>query len=375
MHVHLGAADVAASVSVIGGAGLEPGRDGLVRIVLARPAGVLHGDRFILRDQSARATLAGGVVVQPFAPAHRVRTPQRLALLGALERDPPRAALASLLDISTCGVDLDAFACARNLLPDAMQSMLDDLAVTTVPTAASGPVGFAPARWAALKQAVLEQVAAEHRSAPELLGIQARPLRRRVDAQLHWEVFLALVEALCSEKRLARRGPWLHLPGHRILLTASDEKLWRAAVPLIRATLFQPPWVRDLAGVLGVPEVRVRALMQRVAVLGDVYEVVHDRFFLREALSRIIAIAAQIAAESGVVRAADLRDRIGTGRRLAIQILEYLDRTGTARRVGDAHRLRITELLVDGPAVRSGDRPGVPGSLDNGRDTHPGGAT
>ncbi len=375
VHVHLGAANVAARVSVLEGTGVEPGRDGLVQLVLDRPVGVLHGDRFILRDQSARTTLAGGVVLQPFAPARRVRTPQRLALLGALEREPPRAALASLLEISMAGVDLNTFACSHNLLPDAMESMLRTLPVTTVATVGGGRLGFAPACWASLKQAVLDNVAAEHRSAPELLGIQARPLRRRVDPQLAWEAFLVLVEALCSEGCLARHGPWLHLPGHRVMLTAAEERLWRAVAPLLRATPFQPPWIRDLARVLVAPEAQVRALMQRVTVLGDVYEVVHDRFFLREAVARIVAIASEIAAETGMVRAAQLRDHIGTGRRLAIQILEFLDRTGASRRIGDAHRLRVTELLVDGPAVRRADRVSAPGSLDNGRDTHPGGAT
>ena len=42
-------------------------------------------------------------------------------------------------------------------------------------------------------------------------------------------------------------------------------------------------------------------------------------------------------AEHGAARAADFRDHIGTGRKLAIQILEFFDRLGFTRRVRDDH--------------------------------------
>ena len=57
-------------------------------------------DRFILRDQSAQCTLAGGVVLDPFAPARKVRTPARLALLRALSTCHAVRHLEALLDSS-----------------------------------------------------------------------------------------------------------------------------------------------------------------------------------------------------------------------------------------------------------------------------------
>ena len=53
--------------------------------------------------------------------------------------------------------------------------------------------------------------------------------------------------------------------------------------------------------------------------------------------------------------AASLRDRIGTGRKLAIQILEFFDRVGYTRRVGDAHLLRQPDLFqhTNGAASRN----------------------
>jgi selenocysteine-specific elongation factor len=45
------------------------------------------------------------------------------------------------------------------------------------------------------------------------------------------------------------------------------------------------------------------------------------------------------------VSAAEFRDRIGTGRKLAIYILEFFDRVGFTRRVRDSHVLRQPALF------------------------------
>ena len=60
-----------------------------------------------------------------------------------------------------------------------------------------------------------------------------------------------------------------------------------------------------------------------------------------------LAAAARLLAErrqSGKITAAAFRDRIGIGRKLAIQILKFFDRTGTTIRAGDLRRLREDRL-------------------------------
>ncbi len=367
VHLHLGAADVMAHVALLEATSLAPGASGFAQLVLAQPIDALHGDRLILRDQSGQTTVAGGSVLDPFAPACKTRTPQRLATLAALRTEAAAPALAALLDSTAGGVDLAWFARTYNLRPAVAEALCAD-APMTVLNVDGQRVGFAPARWQEIEQATVTTLAAEHRRAPELLGLDARQLRRLAAPELAWEVFSALVAQLLDEKRIARHGPWLHLPSHRITLTPAEEKLWRAVAPLLRATPLQPPWVRDIAAVLKTTEVQVRMLLKRVTLIGDTYEVLHDRFFTREAVTQLAQIAAELDAANGEVRAAEFRDRIGSGRKLAIQILEYFDRTGYSRRIGDAHRMRDPALLVD--RIKSAGATPI-----TGRDSHPGGAT
>src|SRR2546425_5150900 len=52
-------------------------------------------------------------------------------------------------------------------------------------------------------------------------------------------------------------------------LTGAEEKLWRAVAPLLQATPFHPPWVRDIARTLTAPEPQVRSLLQRVTMRSE----------------------------------------------------------------------------------------------------------
>jgi len=373
VHVHVGAADVLGRVSLLEGTTVEPGAQALAQLVLYQPIGSLRGDRFILRDQSAQFTLAGGVVLDPFAPARKVRAPARLVLLRALEHRSARAALEALLDSSVAGVDLDWFARSGNLRREAAESLYAELPMIVVSITGGHRHGFAPACWTALQQAVLDVLAETHLREPELLGLEARRLRRLATPDLAWALYTALIEQLLGEQRLLRHGPWLHLVSHRVTLTPAEETLWHAVAPLLRATPFQPPWVRDMATLLKVPETQMRNLLKRVTLLGDTYEVLRDRFFTREAVTQLAQIAKELDAASGSVQAAEFRDRVGCGRKLAIQILEYFDRTGYSRRVGDTHRMRDPALLTDKPkSIHVGT---TESAQISGRASYPGGAT
>jgi len=75
VHLHLGTADTVGRAAVLGSREIAPGESGFVQLDLEHPVGTLSGDRAVLRDHAARRTLAGGRVVDPFAP-RRGRRPR-----------------------------------------------------------------------------------------------------------------------------------------------------------------------------------------------------------------------------------------------------------------------------------------------------------
>ncbi|HLM23577.1 MAG TPA: selenocysteine-specific translation elongation factor, partial [Pyrinomonadaceae bacterium] len=86
---HIGAAEVLGRVRVLEGSlQIAAGEGGLAQLRFEAPVIALHGDRFILRSYSPAATIAGGVILDPFAVKHRGREmEQTLELLRLLMKD------------------------------------------------------------------------------------------------------------------------------------------------------------------------------------------------------------------------------------------------------------------------------------------------
>mgnify|MGYP001422073746 CR=1 FL=1 len=342
VHVHLGAASVPGTVAVLDGDTLAPGASARVQLVLRHAVGAWHGERVVLRDASASRTLAGGTVLDPFAPQRYRRTPQRLAELDALALPAPEARLAAVLAHAPNGVDLRRFAAAQG-----RTIALDERLGALRHSDAHGDWALGAAHAAAARSAVLAALSAYHARQPDEIGPDAARLRRLALPRLAEPLWRALLDALRAEGALALRGAFVHLPEHGVRLSAGEERIaQKVAVPLAQAG-FEGAWARDLARDGGESEALMRTTLARLAQRGELHQVVKDLYYPMATIAKLASIARRVAAEqgSGEVSAASFRDATGLGRKRAIQILEYFDRIGLLRRVGDVHKLRADSTL------------------------------
>uniref|UniRef100_Q47F25 Selenocysteine-specific elongation factor n=1 Tax=Dechloromonas aromatica (strain RCB) TaxID=159087 RepID=Q47F25_DECAR len=335
VHLHLGAEDVPARVALLGTTEIAPGSEHWAQITVDREIGTLAGDRFILRDASARHTIGGGQVLDIFPPSRKKGSPERLAMLTALADENPATALQLATEQQTAGVELDTYALNRNLDPATLQTITGQLNLKRV-----GNIAFSPSHWLALEAKLLAALAAEHERAPDMPGIERDRLRRLTLPTLSRPAFDALLAEPLASGRIAQTNAWLHLPEHRVQMAASDRDLWQTLKPLLDAEPYGPPRVRDVAKATGIGEDTVRALFKRVARIGEAYPVAHDHYFTASAVAALARYVAALNTEHGFARAASLRDQIGGGRKVAIHILEFFDRIGYTRRVRDTHVLR-----------------------------------
>lgn len=328
VHLHLGSARLMARVAVLEGDAIEPGTQGFAQLVLENQTHALRGDRFVLRDPSARHNLAGGTVLDDRPPARGRRRPARIALLRALAVDDPTEALAAMLPHAERGLNLRDFTRMWNLDDSWASAQAISAGLRAVETAA-GPVAFAPEHWDALRQRTLAMLAEEHQRHPERLGPDRERLRRRAAPRVERPVFGALLDEMTAAGDVVLNAPWIHLPGHQVTLAPTDERIWLQDIrPMLGARPFNPPRVRDIARALRLEEDRVRRLMRQLAGMGEVYKVAHDHYYTRAAVADLAAIARDLSEHEGKALAAPFRDRIATGRKVAIQILEFFDRIG-----------------------------------------------
>ncbi len=341
VHVHLGAAEVPGRVAVLEGKSIAPGEDGLVQVVLDRRVGALTGDRFVLRDNSARRTVAGGAVIDPFAPSRGRAKPERIAFLGAMELGGPELALGALAADSPGGVDMAHFATAWNLHTDDMAALveLSDLVLAGPP---EKQIGLAPDGWAKLGSEVLEALGAWHEAQPDKAGPGADALRKVLPTRLAKPLLESLLGDLTKNKKINKNGASYALPDFMPALEGRDAALWNKVSALLRDGYTKPPVVHEIASQLSANPKDVNGLLTRSARLGLVYQVAKNRFLLPEAIFELAEIAESLARGVGEegFGAAAFRDRSNIGRNFTIEVLEYFDKAGLTWRKGDGRVLR-----------------------------------
>ncbi|QPF74789.1 selenocysteine-specific translation elongation factor [Roseateles sp. DAIF2] len=348
--VHLGARAQLGAVALLDVETLAPGGEALVQLLLREPIGAWRGDRVVLRDAAASRTLAGGVVLDPFAPARYRRTPERLAELVALQRETSAERLQALLAVAPLGLDLARFARAEGL---AQPPQLEGAAALQ---AAAGEARWALAELAAaaLGERALTALRDFHARQPDELGPDAARLRRLAAPRLPEPLWLALLARLREQGALAQRGAFVHLPEHGVRLSAAEQRIAQKVAPRLAEAGFEGAWARDLARDAAEPEPLMRTTLARLAQQGEVHQVVKDLYYATQPMRTLAGIARRLAREQeGQVLAAAFRDATGLGRKRAIQILEYFDRVGLLRRVGDLHKLRAESTLFADEASAS----------------------
>lgn len=344
VHVHAGAAHTLARVGLLEGEQLAPGGTMLAELTLDLPLHLCHGDRIVLRDASAKQTLGGCTVLDVFPPLRGKRSSDRLALLHAQQDASDAEALKALLALEPRGVSLAQFAANRNLQADALPALLSELDAVQVATVA-GLYACLPSHWQAMQQKIVDEVGRFHEREPDNAGVERERLRRKSFPTLPPEAFSAVLQSLLDAGSVVpAQGRFVALPTHKVEFTASERTVWEKVLPKLMDEPFQPPRVRPLAQEFGIDEPEMRRLMGKSAKLGYTYRVAHDHYYLASAVKELAGHVAALCEEQGLAKAAPFRDRIDTGRKLAIQILEFFDTIGYTRRIKEHHVIRQAQM-------------------------------
>jgi selenocysteine-specific elongation factor len=336
VHVHLGAADVMGRVALLEGRRLLPGHSALAQLVLDEPVIAARSDRVVLRDQSARRTLGGGSVLDPFGPIRGRARPERRAKLQAMESRNAVDALRMLLDASPDGVKLYRFERAFNF-DEAEHKVLREAVAPVVVGAAEEQVAFSPNRWQAMTGAVHQILTGFHADYPQKLGMDVSLLHRQSKLKTTPEIFGALLRDMENKGVIARRGALVRLVEHQARPTQQEAVLWAKLQPLIAQGGRVPPRLRELADLLRQAPEALERFFDRAEALGLAVHITPNRVYLPSVLRELADVAETLAKgrANGRFDAAAYRDHAGISRNLSIEILEYFDRVGFTRRHGN----------------------------------------
>ncbi|MCH7703410.1 MAG: SelB C-terminal domain-containing protein, partial [Planctomycetes bacterium] len=337
----IGTRESPATIVMLDGDALTPGGSAFVQIRVASPIAVAHGQRFILRDETAVRTLGGGRVLRCIA-RRRIRNRQEeLVGLERLATGDAADRVAEILRAAGFSRPPDLqLAVQAGVEPE----QLDDVFSTLV----------SASRWVTIA-GTDRQVARG-----TLDGFMQRG-RRRLERyhELHvkevgcpMDVFKGwlergsapglgrpLLDRMVAAKTVKQLGRYVCLPEHAPAMSAQDEKLMHKMLERFEALAFQPPAVAAVAQELGTNVDRIRRLI-RIAISTDqLVEIGRELYLHAEHEHLLRQRVRDLVAEHEAMSVGQLRESLGSSRKYVVPFLEYLDRIGYTRRDGDVRRL------------------------------------
>ena len=318
---------------------LAPGGKALVQLILDDPVVCCSGDRFIIRDDSESVTLGGGVILDPFAPKTGKSRHQRLNYLAAMEQPSFEKTLGLLLQPGSAPLNISKLRKSWNLQKDEWETLFDKVSATQFEVE-STLYALAEEDWCAAEEMVLSQVHHWHEVNPQnqgigvlglqtlFLGIHGGPGRKKL--------FKAVISKLVRGGRLSLVGGLIKASSYRPVLSGSENGCWIKMEKVLIEHGMSIPSLRELALSAGLELEEARTVAQAAARLEQVHKLNDSRYGLSEHLLEHAKIIVELGESQDGITVISYQNRIGSGRKLAIDILEYFDVLRFTQRRGDS---------------------------------------
>lgn len=328
VQLHYGSARQAARVRFLDRAELETGAAAIARLTFELPVFAFVGDRFIVRDSSVRATIGGGVVLDPNADASQLRSLGQQEFLRARASAPD-----DLWVLLRSQLSRDGYARSESLLVQSSFSRaeIDGLARTEEFFQRDGLVADRK-WWRALSARTAQAIDAAHTARPNEPGLELTQLRTILALEDH-ALFDTLVAELC-EHGFSRVETAIKRSGHQRSLPPQLQRAGAEIRAALAAQPSQPPSRRELTRTLQREET-LRFLVQTGEVIS-----LNDELVLSAAGFHAMKARITQALQERPATTSELRQLLGTTRRVLVPLLEHLDKIGLTIREGDRRRLR-----------------------------------
>ena len=335
VRVHHGSGNVAAHVALATGKELAVGGRAIAQLRLESPAFVFAGDHFTVRDWSEQHTLAGAVVIDPDGKRKAFRAPGRQRSLGLLAES-----VDDVTGFVGAYVSREGAVRRAELLRKSNFSAGDiDGAIARLVGAGSlvsaGDLVADPERWQGIARSAAAAIDAAHRAHPEHLGLPLADLRAALEGELPVEeLFDPLIAVLCQHE-FVRVGSVVRRATHRPALPEPLEAAGAKLRQALTAKPVEPPSRKELA-----PDPVSQRALRFLIETGEVVEISADLVMSAHGAADATERVRTFIREHGPATVSDLRQALGTSRRVVVPLLEFLDRTFVTLRQGDKRTLR-----------------------------------
>lgn len=325
---------------------LAPGEKCFAQLQMAEAVTAEWGRRFIIRDETDSRTLGGGVVLRPVSQPLKKYDTSDVAGLEVLLNGEPADRLAEAIrfensrQLSSVGRQLDLLklAAGTGMESNEINEAILRLKQQKRLVALGEPEQLvAVAMIESCRTQAIERLRRFHEKHPDDPG-------QPHDAFVGWlkGKWGEAVGAHVLEQLTGGANAALHVLGRYCCLaefapkmSIQDQQLLGAIIAEYDAAAFQPPAAGALKCASSASKARVNKLIKIATATGELVQISPDILLHAGRLEQLKKRMAQAITERGGLAVADVRTMIDSSRKYVVPLVEYLDRSGFTKRVGD----------------------------------------
>ncbi|HEV8188438.1 MAG TPA: selenocysteine-specific translation elongation factor [Pyrinomonadaceae bacterium] len=340
---HAGAAEVLGRVRILEGSQqIAPGSSGLAQLRLEAPVVAVHGDRFILRSYSPAETIAGGVIVDPFATKHRGREmAHTLELLRSLMSDERATKFEAFVQTAgDRGLRLNDLAAATGWTNEVLARVASEVQKTGAVLEVGG-LFIARSNLDRLSDAVVAEVERYHKREPLARGMLRETLREKLFAHSASELFNGVIARLEAQSKVVSEKDIVRSSKHSVGLSEQETELSKHIEQIYLAAGVEAPTIDEAmtkANVAAPQRNQARKILQLLIDDRTLVRIQAEMFMHTKVVQELKTKLQTYASQHEPDRLIDVpgfKDLAGVSRKYAIPLLEFFDREQVTRRAGD----------------------------------------
>lgn len=334
VHFHLATSETVARVILYEKNELKPGETGYCQFRLQDPVVSTSGDRYIIRRFSPVETIGGGEIFDPSPPKRRQKDIAAVLTVfeeGSLgDKISLKVLQSGLHGISV--ISLEGWIKAETpVIREAVETLRKNGLLLIVEDVLIHKTVFDHFR-----EKVLQTLKNFHAKNPLKSGMPKEELRAafKIDSRLFGGLIASLND-IVMEKEIIR------LKTFSTVLSQAEETLKTRILDLLQKNEFQPPSKEELSQSLKLDQKHLSDILKLLGKEGSLIRISDSMYLTSSAYNRMIADLRNFFSKKPEMTVAEFRDILGTTRKYALPILEYLDSNKVTLRVGDIRKLLL----------------------------------
>ena len=338
VRVHLGTAEMIATVRLLDGSHLAPGETAYAQLYLAEPAVSTWSQPFVLRNESPVVTIGGGNVLDPCANKIRRSTTDVQENLAHLTSDNWVLRASAALYFSGLGAwqpSQLAQTAGVHQGEKARQELIDRGDLVELDISPTRSVSAHRRMLELLSERIEAVLQKLHEQQPLRASIDRSTLVHRFDYLGEEPLISALLDWMQHAGRIELTARGVALAGHNAKLSAGEKLVFQTLVDRYRRAGFQPPTVKECQEETNKLRDAVPQLIALAAAQGELVEISREFYVHADTEQELRNRLRQKLVSSDGLTLSEIRGILETTRKYAVPLAEYLDRQGFTKRKGD----------------------------------------